>query len=169
MQTSEFWLPEKTPPLLDRAVAEQLTKKIRQDSVMAIAAEAEKEFDNSQPRIRAYLDELGFELNAIANDGPWPAKVLAIAAALAYLGYERSRQITNVDRTFDLSRVLADIQGVPAAFIISASGDPVLSDVFTVAFTDPRLREVNGDGYLQVAGIGAGCVRFYLQEAMLAA
>lgn len=167
MSTDVLWLPEEQPPLLDPEVAGELTKEIREAGVLAIAAGVESEFDTTQSRVRAYLDEFGFELNGFAY-AHWPARVLEVAAALTYLGYKRSGQVVATEGTFDLSREIANIQGVPDAYAVSAVSDPALYTVVTEAFTDPRLKEVEGDGYLQIAGIGAGCMRFYLQEALLA-
>lgn len=161
-------IPEKTPPQINTVVAKKLKYQIREFGPIEIATPAAQQLESKQEKIATYLDELGFDLNSIIDE-LWPAWAIRLGASLAYLGYEASQQTTVVDQTFDLSRDLAEIQGIPEAYATNMYNDQELQSIINTAFEDSRLKNIDGSGLLQISIIGAGCLRFYMQEALLAA
>ena len=164
-----LWIPEATPPQLTQEVAKDLQKQIREFEAIEVALGAANQLESNQQKINTYLDELGFDLNSLLDNETWPAWALRLGATLAYLGYEHSNQTTVVDQTFDLSREIAEIQGVPEAYVANMHNDQGLMAVINAALEDRRIKAVDKPGLLQISGVGAGCVRFYMQEALLAA
>ena len=168
MFSEELWIPDHNPPQIDRSDLVSLTNDIRQFGAIEVANGAITRLETSQQRIGAYLDEFGFRLNAI-NEDYWPAWALRLGAAIAHWAYDFSNQSIIVDKTFDLSCALAEIQGIPEAYAANMYNDQGLQEIIQIAFEDERLQKVDGQGLLQVSIIGAGCVRFFMQEALLAA
>lgn len=168
MFSEELWIPEHIPPQITQSDVVALTKDIRQFGTIEVANGALSHLQDNQQRIGAYLDEFGFRLNAI-NDNYWPAWALRLGAAIAHWAYDWSNQSIIVDKTFDLSYELAEIQGIPEAYATNMYNDQGLQSIIQTAFEDERLQQEDGQGLLQVSIIGAGCVRFFMQEALLAA
>lgn len=168
MFTDSLWIPENTPPQINGEVSANLQKQIHEYGAIEIANAAVDQLNSDQQRIGSYIEELGFYLNSTINN-VWPAWALRLGAALAYLGYDYSKQSTIVDETFDLSRDLAELQGIPDAYATSMYSDQALQALIDTAFEDDRLQAKDGQGLLQLSIIGAGCLRFYMQEAILAA
>lgn len=169
MFVEDLWMPEHTPPQLTPKVTERLRQQIQERGAIEVAIGALSHLQDNQRRLDTYLDEFGFDLNKRSTDVCWPIWALRLGAALATLGYEYSGQSIDVEKTFDLSCELAEMQGIPEAYATSMYSDQGLQDVIKTAFEDSRLTADDGQGLLQVSIIGAGCVRFYLQEALLAA
>lgn len=63
---------------------------------------------------------------------------------------------------------LASEQGIPETYLSSLPQDPKL-DYITSAIAEHRDMQDPHGGYQQVLGIGAGCTRYYLQQALAAA
>ncbi len=169
MFIKDLWTPEHALPQLTQETVENLQNYIHQFGAIEIANGALEQLQSRQQRIGAYLDEFGFRLNALSNEDFWPAWALRLGASLAHLAYEDSGQTTTVDKTFDLSHELAEMQGIPDTYTTSMYDDQGLQAVIQTAFEDNRLQMKDGQGLLQVSIIGAGCVRFFMQAALSAA
>jgi len=169
MFVNDLWMPENNPPQINSGVAVDLQAQIKRHGAIAVANGARSQFEATQHRLDVYLDEFGFDLNDMSSEGFWPAWALRFGAALASLGYMQSKEAVTIDKTFDLSRELAELQGLPETYVISMYGDQRLLSVLRTVFEYSDLQTDDGQGLEQISIIGAGCVRFHMQEALLAA
>ena len=165
--SGELWIPENSPPQLEGEVAEILMDELDREGVQTVVQEIIDEFASTQGRLDYYLDEYGFELNRLSREDFWAAPVFRLGAMLAYLGYKLSDRVVPLEETLDLTIDLAAIQGLPDIYAISLYTDTKLQKLVDQAFTDFRMEQSEGDGYHQVAILGAGCMRFHMQEAIL--
>ncbi len=166
MFVEELWLPDNSPPQILPSVVDDVNSLIIEHGAIAIVNTAAKQLETNQDCIQSYLDEFGFELNKKSTEGFWPYLALRVGAALAYLSYAKSNLTVPVEKTFDSSKDIAEFNGIPESFIISAYEDVGLQSILATAFQEKTLQAEDDMGLQQVATIGAGCIRFFIHEAL---
>src|SRR5581483_5489618 len=115
-----------------------------------------------------YVDRLGFCLNNLSKEGPWPDRVVKVGSSLALLAYRETGYYNVIDEeAFQLGCLAAVASGVPETFISSARQDEGLQELVEGVLAIPDFTDNEG-GYRQVLEIGAACTRHYMQQALAA-
>ena len=170
MSTQELWLPDKSsPPQVPPEVVGSIGNLITENGTIEVAKSAAQQLENDQEEIQSYLDAYGFQLNSETSEGFWAHPALKIGASIAYLSYSQIYSLNDlgIGATFDTSRDIADLYGVPDTFISSLYDDTGLQSIIMTALKSRDLNQECGTGIEQIATIGAGCVRFFVHEALL--
>ncbi len=166
MFVEELWLPDNNPPQVLPAVAHDIKTQIRQHGGDEITCYGLAQLETDQMPFRSYLDEFGHDLNQQADEGIWPYLALIRGAALAYLSYAASDFKVVFDDSFDVIRDYAEISGVPGTYAISAQEDTNLNSILDTALRDMDISSVLSSRLHAVYKIGAGCMRFFMKEAL---
>lgn len=164
-QKETLWTPQHIPPQLTSTGHDELLNQMLENGPVDLAVKAFDELRDSQPDFCFYLDEMALVLNSLSKEGPWPVRALRVGAALAYLGYQYSQQLVDIDETLDLTKEAAFREGVPEAYAANVYKDRLLADVIDAA-CEPAERK---DGFFQISNMGAGCLRFHTERALLVA
>ncbi len=165
---AELWIPTATPPQLSEEAQTAVLTFVLEEGVTPITKAALRTLQSEQEPLGEYLDRFGFNLNTQSTEGFWPERVLKMGASLTLLAYREMGYLHQIDTTsFEKGSAAALLQGIPEAYISSMYDDVGLVDLINTVVTTPELSNSEG-GYEQVLAIGAGCTRFYIQQAIAA-
>lgn len=167
---AELWIPEQQPPQVSEAAAATVAVQLLDEGLAATSNAGLDRLQTTQDAFGGYLDRFGFDLNQRFTEGLWPERVLKIGASLAFLAYRETGYFQDIDNdAFQLRQALAELEGIPAAYISSLFADEQLLSVIDTAQAAPDLQAPDPSAYRQVFGLGAGCMRYYLQAAVVVA
>ncbi len=166
--TDMLWLPETTPPQVTESARLTVLEQMLELGVGGIEHQGLELLEARHEPLADFLNRLGFQLNAISTEGMWPERVLKIGASLSALAYQESGYTQSVDENaIAFGSMLANIEGVPEAYVMSLYADAGLQELLgAVRETPDFARDQNG--YAQVLCIGAGCTRHFMQQSLAA-
>lgn len=168
--TGELWTPDILPPQITPEAKLAVLEQVTGAGISATTGEKIPELQEEQEALALYLDQFGFDLNQRSTEGIWPERALKIGATVAFLAYKESGYTLALDKqTFEMYSMLAELEGIPEAYLTSMHYDFELLDLTLALRASKELETPDRcDGYGQIIGIGAGCRRYYLQQAMAA-
>ncbi len=165
---AELWIPQQTPPQISEEAQSVVLSLVLEEGITPIANTALLDLQYSEELLGEYLDRLGYDFNKISAEGFWPERVLKIGASLALLAYRETGYLQTINETaFEQANMIAMLEGIPEAYFSSTYADLGLVQLLDNVIEAPELREEDG-GYYQMLTIGAGCTRFYMQQAIAA-
>lgn len=166
---SVFWLPEATPPQLSDESVTTIETRILEDGIAEACKPGLQRLENSTAGFATYLDQLGFNLNDLSDEGLWPARVLKIGASLTWAAYREAGYSQPIDdESLAISHAIAGLEGVPDAYFSSLWQDQRLLSLIETVSEAQLFNTYSYGGYRQMLDMGAGCVRFYMQGALAA-
>ncbi|MDB5175337.1 MAG: hypothetical protein JWM81_195 [Candidatus Saccharibacteria bacterium] len=162
---AQLWVPEQTPPQLADTVRQELALQIQEDGIVRTAAVGLSRLQETQAPLAHYVDE--YIYTHAGKDGQTSSKMLmSIGASLAFLAYAESGFDTVIDvQTLEMAKSIAELDGIPESYVCSVQEDATLRALLDETLALTRIGGFNNDLYSHgVAEIGAGCVRFFLQQ-----
>lgn len=167
-----LWLPEHTPPQVTEEAKEQVSQQLLEHGLSVVAEEALHALQTDCDPLAAYLDELGFTLNQVSAEGLWASRLLNIGAAITFFAYREADYFPPINKlTIELGQMTAKAEGIPEAYVTSLHSDYALMDLLqtiseSYVFREDTLLTTDQGGFRQVLDLGAGCTRFYMQQAL---
>ena len=166
---TDIWVPEIGPPQVSGDAEVIVLNRILEEGVTFVSGQEIDRLQEEHEPLAAYLDELGFDLNRLSEEGFWPERTLKIGAALSMLAYRETGYFQLIDTDhFELGKFVADLYGIPEAYASSFLEDSGLKALIDAITGAPDFKHDDGGGYAQVLSIGAGCVRHYMKHSLAA-
>jgi hypothetical protein len=161
---SLLWVPEQTPPQLSDDVRTEIARQIQEDGIVLTAAAGLAQLQDTQAPLAHYVDEYIFD-HAGKDAQASSRTLMSVGASLAFLGYMESGFNKVVDpTTLEMTKSIAELGGIPESYVCSAQEDATLKALLDDALALTRIvgfKDVHSQG---AAELGAGCVRFFLQQ-----
>lgn len=156
-------------PRVSQDARANLSLLMGEKGVPAIVATGREIIRTKHAPLAGYIIRLGQRYNTLSTEGPWPLAALKMGASLSIVAYQDSGYSQEVDEcAIEFGTLLAELDGIPDAYLLSLNADSGLSDVPAEVIEIDHIRD-KGGGIVQMLGIGAGCARHYLQQAITAA
>ncbi len=170
MNTLGIWLPGQEPPQLNPEATEAILVDVLEKGIDTFTSEGRDEIERHHIALAEYLDLLSNSLVAVTEGEKWPDRMLRIGAATAILGYQKAGIDSEIDdQAIERGTMFAEFEGVPDAYVSCLYLDARLAELRSTLLTIPDLQNPELDEpYSRVMDIGAGCTRFFLQQAIAA-
>ena len=168
---SVLWLPETAPPQVSEEAQQTVALRLLTEGIVPISRTALSALETTHEPLATYIDRFGFDLNRFSMEGHWPERVLKIGASVGMLAYRETGYFQTVDEdAFALGAAQAIRDGIPEAYLSSRCQDQNLQALMSIVADAHELVEPASDsgGYQQILDIGAGCVRYYMQQSLAA-
>ncbi len=166
---SELLIPDTKPPQLSEYARDVVIQKISEKGLINTSLSAREAFSSKYQKLSDYIDILGIEMSFKSKDLHWHKDAIRIGAGLAWYAYYETGFFQNIDTHFDSAETLAKRDGVPETYLSSLVCDQKLTSLINVSIQKGPEMALQRSDIRQVLDIGAGCVRFYLQQAVIAA
>lgn len=166
---TELWLPAVTPPQISEEAHELVIAEVLEKGLIDTSRRAQASLSLEDQALSNYIDKLGHEMSFASPDIPWHKNVLRLGAGLAWRAYRETGYYQAIDEHFATGEILAELDGIPEAYLTSLECDLKLISLIDHSIEDGVEAVLQRVDIKQVLGIGAGCVRFYLQQAVVAA
>ena len=165
---SDIWTPGYNPPQVSYEATLAMLEELVEDGYTPLVARGQELLHSAQESLGEYIDRLGFQLNGLSDAGPWPDIMVKIGSAIAMCAYRETGYFQIVDEEiFNVGCLLATIDGIPDTFFTSAQADKSLQTLLGNVLSLPDFRDEEG-GFQQIMTIGAGCTRYFMQQALAA-
>lgn len=167
---SELWQPGRLEPQVSDEAGQAVIEQVLAEGPVAVSRGAEERLGCEHEALMGYLDRFGFELNNLSDERFWPERVLKIGASLSLLAYRETGyyQCVGEDK-MAISASLAEMEGIPEAYFSSLFDDQGLARLMSGISEARPFVAPDASGYRQILDVGAGCVRYHLQNALAAA
>lgn len=168
---SLLWIPERSEPQVTKEAREALTAEFKEAGSIVPLIKTGREVINNEEHqaFRSYIDELGFDLNCRSLEGAWPHRALKSGGSIAMHAYRKAGYQQNIGEfALTTGQFAAEIDGIPEAYFSSLNEDFNLTAIMMMVLESDDLRAPDPSGYYEVMGIGAGCVRFYMEKELAA-
>ena len=165
-----LWTPDVIPPQTTAEAVKDILHRVQEEGLIATTAEAVTRLEDDDTLVVEHLARVSRDIEDWSSLGLMPERVLKIGAGLAWLAYHQTGYIPTVNEdTFSVSEQLAQLEGIPEAYVSSLWQDAQLRHLLTRTEQAPDLPLAEVAQYQQLADMGAGCVRYYFQGALAAA
>lgn len=165
---SELWTPVDRPPQLSEEALGTVSSRLLTKGVWKTSVSANALLKDSEQLLANHLVDLGNELNPDPSDS-WHIKLIGVGASLTWLGYRETGYYHNIDAAFEDARTLAALDGVPSAYISSIGSDDFMFTLIDIASEAKEFKDLNQRRLKEAMVIGAGCVRFFFEQAIVLA
>lgn len=165
-----LWSPLRNQPQVSPAVETELVSEIAHGGITDVTVEGLKILRRHQGLLLDYLESMGLILNNLTHECGWPSHTLRIGSAVAMYAYYETGYEHNVEsEAVNMGYLAAQIEGIPKAYFSSLGRDDKLAKIMEATTKSSTFDAPDSDGYKQVLDIGAGCVRFFMEQALAAA
>lgn len=167
--TSPLWTPENTPPQLNADACQVVLERVEDKGLVEVYVDAAELLSDSEMALAEHLGQMGRTTRPIIAGDVLPRNGVRIGATLAWLGYRESGYLQTINDSFEVGQMFAELEGIPDAYIASYSGDASLRSLIKSASESSSFNSYIAPVNEQSKWLGAGCVRFYLHNALIAA
>lgn len=166
---SELIIPGVTEPQISEQALGQVSSDVLQKGLFTTALSAASLLVDSELLFAEHMANIANEISVKIPINLWPKKALYTGAGLAYKAYRETGYYHSIDLGFTVTEPTALKDGVTQTYLSSLVCDPILSLLLDISSESKELAPYVGNDMLKTLGIGAGCVRFYLQQAVVTA
>jgi hypothetical protein len=170
-----LWTGEHEPPQLSEEAKSRFVGDITQQGIVAATFDERLAFTNSDNPLGIYLDQLGMIVN-VNDNSAWPDQAIKIGAACAIFAYRKDGLSLDFDADqVGISVALAEMEGVPEAYVTSLYADVALSSVIRLVgeramskFDAKSPSRYSPFKRLEGSiGLGAGFVRYHIRNTLM--
>lgn len=165
---SNIIIPSNTEPQINEQALDQVSSDVLQKGLFRTGLSAAALLIDNERKFAAHIINIADELT-VEPINLWPRKTLYIGAGLAWKAYRETGYYQRIDDGFTAAKQLEINKGGSHAYLSSLVCDPTLSLLLEISRESKELNSYVGTDMERVLAIGAGCVRFYLQQAVVAA
>ncbi len=166
---TEFIIPQATEPLISEQALDQVSFDVLQNGLFTTGLSAAHMLLDKETLLGEHMLDIANNLIIETPINKWPARTLYIGAGLAWKAYRETGYYQSIDYGFNITSPASLKDGLHMTYLSSLVLDQTLSLLLDISSESKELEKYVGNDLEKTLGIGAGCVRFYLQQAVDAA
>lgn len=166
---TEFIFPRSEEPLISEEALGQVSSDVLQKGLSTTGLSAASMLIVHESLFAEHMADIASELTIMTPINIWPIKTLYIGAGLAWKAYRETGYYHSLDYGFNTTPQIASKKLLHMSYLSSLVLDPILNLLLDISSESKELNDYVGNDMQKTLGIGAGCVRFYLQKAVVSA
>lgn len=166
---SKLIFPSATEPQISEQALDQVSSDVLQKGLFKTGLSAAALLVDSERQFAGHIINIADELSTELPINLWPRKTLYIGAGLAWKAYRETGYYHSIDDGFTVDEQLELNKGGALTYLSSLVCDPTLSLLLDISRESKEMNSYVGNDMERVLAIGAGCLRFFLHKAVVAA
>jgi len=166
---TEIFIPHIAEPLISEQALGQISSDILQNGLFTTGLSAVAMLLDNELLFAEHMADIAKGLTIDSPVNKWPAITLYAGAGLAWKAYRETGYYQSIDYGFSNTNDSTVNKRNPKTYLSSLVLDQSLFLLVDISSESKELEKYVGTDKEENLGIGAGCVRFYLQQAVLSA
>lgn len=163
---TELWTPPANPPQVSNEARAKLTHEFITKGIVEPSLNAHWSLQDSEKQLGNYILQLGSEMHQSQPKIPWHTNVLMVGAGIAWGAYRETGYYQEISEYFAVAELMAEVNGIPDSYICSLADDQNLMSLIDDSLAEGNNMVLQMPDLKHVLSIGAGCVRYFFEQAL---